>query len=219
MKKYLLLILLVYSSYCKSQSEYIKSVDSLNNEICKSLVQNQNLHNEIRINTINNSHVVPYLSKFKDSIAQRRVFELIFFRLQRNCNEFVALFPNKSSQSTWEMHNEKPVEKLSKDQCNAFDKISRYYYIENDGKKVEVTLSDNLWIEKFEDNTFSKLKYKKKGQCEFELEFIESNNLSRKNLSVKGDKYLYKLYDEDEQTYSIYSKNKETYYTFKIVKQ
>jgi hypothetical protein len=217
MKKYLFAALLLCINFSRSQS--IKSVDSLNIEICKSLAQNKDLHNEIRVNTINNSHITPYLSKFKDSIVQKKTFELIFYRLQKNCNEFVALFPNKAKESSWSMQNEEPVEKISKQQCNHFDKISKYYYFENDGNKVEVTLSDNLWIEKFSDNTFSKLHYRKKGSCEFELEFIESNNITRRNLSIKGDKYLYSLYEEEGGTYSVYLKNKETYYTFKIIKQ
>lgn len=217
MKKYFLLIVILYSSY--SRSQYTQSVDSLNIEICKSLVQNINLHDEIRINTINNSHITPYLSKFKDSITQRKVFEQIFYRLLKDCNEFVALFPNEAAKSNWTMENEKPSQKISKESCNSFNKTSNYYYFENDGNKVEVTLKDNIWIEKFSDDTFSKLRYKNQGNCEFELEFIESDNVSRKNFSVKGDKYLYKLYDEDNLTYSVYLKNKEVYYTFRIVRK
>ena len=217
MKIYLFFILLFYTSISKSQS--IQSVDSLNIEICKSLIQNKNLNNEIRVNTINNAHITPYLSKFKDSIIQKKVFEQIFFRLHKNCNEFVALFPNESTKSSWSMQTEKPIENISREQCNSFEKAAQYYYYENDGNKVEVTINDNLWIEKFSDDTFSKLHFKQKSNCEFELEFVESNNLSRKNLSLKGDKYLYRIYNEAEGVYSVYMKNKETYYTFKIIRQ
>ncbi|MFH6989796.1 hypothetical protein ACHRVW_18805 [Flavobacterium collinsii] len=217
MKKNLLFILLLCINFSRSQS--IKSVDSLTIEICKSLVQNKVLDNEIRINTINNAHIAPYLAKFKDSIAQRRAFEQLFYRLHKNCNEFVALFPNESEKSSWSMQNEKPLDEISKEECNRFDESSKYYYLEHGGAKVEVTLIDNLWIEKFADNTFSKLHYRKKGNCGFELEFIESNNLARKNLSIKGDKYLYHLYKEENGTYGMYLKNKETYYTFTVIKQ
>lgn len=217
MKKNILFVFLFVYHFSNSQT--IQSVDSLTVEICKSLIQNKNLNNEIRVNTINNSHITPYLTRFKDSLVQKKAFELIFYRLQKNCNEFVALFPNKSEVSSWSMQEEKPVEKISKERCNHFNTIKKYYYFENDGNKVEVTLNNNLWTEKFSDNTFSKLHYRKKSNCEFELEFIESDNISRRNLSIKGDKYLYKIYDEEDETYSIYTKNKETYYTFKIVKQ
>ncbi|WP_264523147.1 hypothetical protein [Flavobacterium sp. N502536] len=217
MKKHYLILLLLCINFSRSQS--IKSVDSLTIEICKSLVQNKVLDNEIRINTINKTHITPYLTKFKDSIVQRRVFEQVFYRLHKNCNEFVALFPNESAQSSWSMQDEKPLDEISKEECNRFDQSSKYYYFEHGGAKVEVTLSDDLWIEKFADNTFSKLHFRMKSNCEFELEFIESNNLARKNLSIKGDKYLYHLYKEENGTYGVYLKNKETYYTFTVIKQ
>lgn len=217
MKKYFLITLILFSYFLQAQS--IKVIDSLNVEICKSLVQNKNLNNEIRIKTITNLHILPYLSRFKDTIVQKQAFAQIFYRLHKNCNQFVALFPDKSDESSWGIQYEKPTETISKEQCIDFNTFSNYYYIENDGNKVEVTLKDHLWIEKFSDNTFSKLHYRKKGNCEFELEFIESNNLSRKNMSIKGDKYLYKLYHAEDETYSIYMKNNETYYTFKVIKQ
>lgn len=217
MKINLLLIFLFCSSFSRSQS--IQAVDSLNVEICKSLVQNKNLDNEIRINTMTKSHIIPYLSKFSDTIIQKKIGTKIYFRLLKNCDEFRTLFPAEPLINDWTEQNNQPISKISKEQCSHFDKSSKYYYIENNGKKVEVTLENNLWIEKFEDNTYSKLHYRKRNDCQFELEFIESNNFSRGNLSVKGDKYLYKIYDEDKQSYRVYLRNKEMYYTFKLLKQ
>ncbi|GAA3734370.1 hypothetical protein GCM10022422_16590 [Flavobacterium ginsengisoli] len=217
MRIHLLLFFILFSFTCQSQT--IQTVDSLNNEICKSLIQNRILNDEIRLNSINKSHVMPFLAKFKDTIAQREAFEKMIYRLQKNCNEFNAIFPKDSTQNGWGMQNEKPLDHISKEQCNSFDECKKFYYWEEREKKVEVTINGNFWIEKFSDNTFSKLFYKKRGNCEFELEFIESNNLSRKNLSVKGDKYRYKIYDEAKNVYSVYSKNKETYYTFKLIKE
>ncbi len=217
MKINLLLIFLFCFSFSRSQS--VQAVDSLNIEICKALVQNKNLNNEIRVNTITNSHIIPYLKRFEDSITRQKAFELIFFRLHKNCNEFVALFPQSKVDDGWALQYEKPLENITKEQCYQLTKNSKYHYFENDGNKVEVTLSQNIWTEKFSDNSTSKLHFKQKGNCEFELEFIESDNISRKNMSIKGDKYLYKIYDEDADSYRVYLKNKETYYTFKLLKQ
>lgn len=217
MKKYLFIVLLFCANFSRSQS--IKSVDSLNVEICKSLVQNKNLDNEIRMNTMEKFHIFPYLSKFNDTIIQRKLFSQIYYRLLKNCDEFKTLFPAEAFSNGYNEQNKEPLINISKEQCDRFDKTSKYYYIENEGKKVEVTLNDNLWVEKFEDNTYSKLYYRKKSNCQFELEFIESNNFSRENLSVKGEKYLYKIFSEENDTYSVYLKNKETYYIFKIIKQ
>lgn len=217
MKRYILLILLSYSHLCNSQS--VKSIDSLNIEICKSLIQNKNLDNEIRTNTMEKSHIFPYLSRFNDTIIQKKIFTQIYYRLLKNCDEFKTLFPAEPFLEGYGEQNKEPIINISKEQCNHFDKISKYYYFDGDGKKVEVTLSGNLWMEKFEDNTYSKLHYRKKSNCQFELEFIESNNFSRESLSVKGEKYLYKIFNEENKTYSVYLKNKQTYYTFKIIKQ
>ncbi|WET03872.1 hypothetical protein [Flavobacterium sp. YJ01] len=177
------------------------------------------MHNEIRLNTINKSHIMPFLAKFGDSISQRKAFEKMIYRLQKNCNEFNALFPKKPTENGWGMQENQPVENITRKQCDSFQENSKYYYWESTGDKVEVTIDGKYWIEKFSDNTFSKLFYRNKSNCEFELEFIESNNLSRKNLSTKGDKYRYKIYDEKNNTYSVYLKNQETYYTFKLIKE
>lgn len=217
MKTSLLLILFFLTSFSRSQT--VQAVDSLNIEICKALIQNKNLNDEIRINTITNSYIIPYMKKFKDSITQQKTFELIFFRLHKNCNEFVTLFPHSKTDDGWAIQYEKPTGNISREQCHQLTKNSKYHYFENDGNKVEVTLSQNLWTEKFSDNTISKLHFKEKSNCEFELEFIESDNISRKNMSIKGDKYLYKIYDENPDSYRVYLKNKETYYTFKLLKQ
>lgn len=217
MKKYLFAALFLFITISRSQS--VKSVDSLNLEICKSLVQNKNLDNEIRMNTMEKSHIFPYLSRFNDTIIQKRLFAQIYYRLLKNCDEFRTLFPAEPFSNGYGEQSTEPMINISKEQCNHFDEISKYYYIDGNSKKVEVTLRDNLWIEKFEDNTYSKLYYRKKSNCQFELEFIESNNFSRGNLSVKGEKYLYKIFNEENEIYSIYLKNKETYYTFKIIKQ
>lgn len=213
-----LLLFFIFLSFT-IQSQTIQTIDSLNKEICKSLAQNKTLNDEIRLNTIDKSHVMPFLAKFKDPLAQREAFEKLIFRLQKNCNEFNAIFPKDSTENVWGMQDEKPLDHVSKEQCNNFDESKKFHYWEEKGKKVEVTINGNLWIEKFGDDTFSKLFYRKRNNCEFELEFIESNNLSRKNLSVKGDKYRYRIYDEEKNIYSVYSKNKETYYTFKIIKE
>ncbi len=53
----------------------------------------------------------------------------------------------------------------------------------------------------FKDGTYSKLKFEWLGDCEFELEFIESNNESRKSFSKPGDKYIYQILDKKAKYY------------------
>lgn len=197
----------------------MQEVDSLNIKICEALHQNVNLTDEIRINTINKSFITPYLSKFKDTIIQQQTFEKIFYRLQKNCNAFVLLLPSDPAKNNWEILYEEPEKTISKSECNQLDKHQKYYYQEPNGNKVEVTLKGDFWIARFSDNTFSKLYYRKKGNCQFELEFIESDNLGRKNLSIKGDKYFYTIYRKENDSYKIFTKSNETYYTFLLTKE
>jgi hypothetical protein len=58
--------------------------------------------------------------------------------------------------------------------------------------------------EDFEDGTFSKLEFRWTSDCEFDIVFIESNNLSRKNFSSKGDIYHYGLYSATGNDYLIW---------------
>ena len=84
-------------------------------------------------------------------------------------------------------------------------------------KKFIVSIKDGLWNEQFEDNTFSKLKFRWTSENEFMLEFIESDNLIRRNFSVKGDKYFYGIYGVQDNVLSVWSMHAdETYVSFKL---
>ena len=65
-------------------------------------------------------------------------------------------------------------------------------------------ITENSWKETFEDGTISLLSFHKTSNCEFELEFIESNNELRKNFSVTGDKYQYGLSSGKDGIYNFW---------------
>jgi hypothetical protein len=203
--------------YFNSFSQSFEKIDSLNVEICKTLEKNKDLKNDVKIQMVNEYHLAPYLSQFKDTIVQKATFDKIFYRLQKNCNRFTEILDAQTeNKSDWEVLKVQPQIKITKAQTGKYDIISKFYYKEYDGSIVNVTVENGFWIEKFEDNTFSKLKYRKTGYATFELEFIESNNITRKNLSKKGDKYFYQMYDESDGIFKIYIKNEETFYSFKL---
>ena len=106
-------------------------------------------------------------------------------------------------QGDWELLSEKPVSKLDKKACNDFNTRKEYYYIEADnGDTVRVTIENKKWIEDFVDGTYSQLKFYWVSDCEFELEFISSNNKFRKNYSKAGDKFRYALLEKGEKYFS-----------------
>lgn len=198
-------------------SQSAEQVDSLTVEICKSIQKNKNFNTEEKLDMVDKQHLRPFLNRISDSIKQKEMFDKIFFRLQKNCNEFTFLLnETTTNQSDWEIKQEMPTYNLSNKQCISFNSNSNFYYKEYEGDVVNVVIKNGFWIETFADKTNSKLKYIKKDNCSFELEFVESNNVSRKNLSNKGDIYKYQLFEESNNVFGIYTENKGTFYLFKL---
>jgi hypothetical protein len=112
---------------------------------------------------------------------------------------------NPNHNKEWKLLNGKPKSTVTKTQCRDISALKKFYYLEsNTSKKTFVTIDNGLWYEEFADGTFSKLNFKWISDCEFEIEFIESNNLSRKSLSHKGEKYLYGIYNRKGNDFEIW---------------
>lgn len=210
-------VYLLCLSFLSATAQTIEQIDSLNLKICQTLEKNKSLKDEERINILKQEFLGPFLGKIKDTIKQKEAFDKVFYRLQKNCNEFVILLSAQTeNKSDWKILNEAPTVNISDKQCGIFFSNQNYFYKENDGSLVNVTITDNTWTEEFEDKSFSKLILRKKDHCSFELEFIESNNHTRKNLSIKGDRYFYQIYEVAENIYKIYTPNDGIYYAFKM---
>ncbi len=198
----------------------IQQIESVTNKMCESLSSVKDVKEEEKITLIAQKHIPEFFEKFNvssqaqaDTIANK-----IFFRLQKNCDYFVTMLTKlEENKSDWTRLTEKPKSELSKKACTTFFTGGNFYYKEHNGKIVNVKMTANSWTETFEDNTTSKLKFIPKNNCEFELEFIESNNISRKNLSVKGDIYKYGIYNLKEDIYYIWATTDEgTVYSFRL---
>ncbi len=74
------------------------------------------------------------------------------------------------------------------------------------------------WTDFFSDKTFSKLTYDWISETEFELVFIESNNETRSNFSVKGDKYIYQVLTKENNFYlmTVNIPGQDTFEKFKL---
>ncbi|MNE55758.1 hypothetical protein D3C80_1506140 [compost metagenome] len=106
---------------------------------------------------------------------------------------------------------------ISDSDLNSFFSKTNLYYKEYDGKIVKVLNKVSLWNEKFQDGSFSKLEFKKTSKSTFALKFIESNNETRKNFSVKGEEYNYGVYGKGTNYYSVWVLSKEgKYHVFKL---
>jgi hypothetical protein len=112
------------------------------------------------------------------------------------------------------------LSEITNQEFNTFKSISQFYYKEYDGSIVNVSINENIWLEKFEDGTFSKLIFIPKKNGEFDLKFIESNNETRKNFSNEGEIYNYGVYLKDENSYYVWVKSKDnTILSFKLYKK
>jgi hypothetical protein len=207
---------LIISCRVFSQTDAIN--DSLINEICKTLNSDKNLADSARFREISQKHIYPVVIKI-DTSKRGDAFKFISARLQRNCNEFKLMiermYPNKGD---WVHEDKKPISSLDKEICKDFIQIGKYYYLEANGDTVHLTIENNIWEDHFLDGTYSKLKFYWTGDCEFEIEFVDSNNETRKNFSRPGDKYKYQILEKDNGYYklSVESVGTSEFYTFKV---
>ena len=192
--------------------------DSLINKICNTLTLNRNLADSIRFKEISQKHIYPILIKL-DTSKQNDAFQFIAARLQRNCSEFKLMcermYPDKGG---WIHLNKKPISALDKKTCEDFIKIGKYYYLEANGDTTHLIIKNSTWEDHFLDGTYSKLKFYWTGDCQFEIEFIESNNETRKNYSRPGDKYKYQVLEKNDGYYKLSVEGVWTneFYTFKV---
>ncbi len=196
---YCIALLISISSNAQTQVEK----DSVINLICKEIAANDKEADSVRVITAFNKYLNGYLLGFPEN-QREEIFDAIFYRLQRNCIEFKKML-NKiiPDAGDWVSLDEKPKTRLSTASCKKFDKQHLFTYLETNNDTTRVEIRDGFWTDYFLDGTYSKLKFKWINDCEFEIEFIESNNASRKGLSKKGDKYRYLIVDNNEKYYTM----------------
>lgn len=212
--------MLLFQSYFLT-GQTIEQIDSITYKMCESLVDLKDVKEDVKITMIVQKHLPSFYQKFNvtTQTALDSIGDKVFFRLQKNCSNFVAVLNNlEESKGDWVILSQKPKSEISKNTCSAFFSGTDYYYKEYDGKIVNVVMTNNTWTETFEDKTTSKLVLHQKDNGEFELEFIESNNHLRKNLSIKGDRYNYGIFKLKENVYYLWTSGKDnkTFYSFRL---
>jgi len=202
MSKIKMIVLLLMLVPLALFSQTTKQKDSLINVMCKELNTNKQLSNSERIEAIAINHISHFIDKY-DRNGEDSLGINIFYRFQRNCIEFTKILDDfYEPKGDWEIiEGEKPEGLLKKRACRKLTNFKQLSYLENNGDVVKVMLKDGYWIETFLDGTTSKLYFKWTNKCGFELEFIESNNESRSNLSVVGDIYIYEIINTIEDNF------------------
>lgn len=178
--------------------------DNLINDMCETFKETSNLSDSLRVENMYLKHLYPYF----DQIEENKIDSVgmsIYYRLQVKCPEFLDFLnqvdPKQDGETT--LVNEKPISKISLEELNEFKNRTEFHYIDNDGKIAKVKIENNLWVETFEDGTFSKNQMTWASPAEFNLTFIESNNPIKKSLSKKGEVYEYWIVSVENDVYKI----------------
>jgi hypothetical protein len=205
--KYIILLALMLSFSVRAQTD--SQIDALTTEMCKTLAEAKGA-DSVRVFYTLQQHLPEFLDKYEivTEEAYNAVYEKIFFRFQKNCRVFIDMLAKSyEPQGDWQRHDVKPKGKLAKKACREISSVKNFYYLDNDGSHVTVTIDKGQWTEVFADGSYSKLNFKWTGDCEFEIEFIESDNYGRKNYSSKGDTYKYGIFDSNENGYRIWTED------------
>jgi hypothetical protein len=181
----------------------VEQRDSIVNEICKTIVEHASKPDSIRVQIAYETHLFPVMEGLTDQ-QMRELASNIFYRLQRNCVEFKKILEARDPpRGDWSVVDKKPVSKLDQEGCRSFLEHEKYAYLESTGDTVVLHIENGYWTDRFKNGTYSKLKFNWIGDCEFEIEFVESNNYIRKNLSKPGDKYRYQILDKKDGYYDM----------------
>jgi hypothetical protein len=193
-----LLAVLVFISCTNVHAQSTINTDSLTEKMCSTLKTGIFDSDSAAITNMFVTHLDSYAQTLERSKFDS-LYSKCFFRLQITCTLFFKMLekvnPNKGD---WKHVDKIPVSKITQQECNDFFAIKNFTYLEHYGDTTHAALSPNIWIDYFKDDTFSKLTFKKSGDCEFELAFLESNNPSRSGMSNKGDKYIYTLIEKSK---------------------
>jgi len=216
MKKTLIILLIGISNITFSQT--MTEIDSVSYEMCDYLKNLEIKNDTLKINTLYEKQLYPYLGKFEQSQTQK-IGQQVYYRLQRNCVEFRNLLDRlEPPKEAVTRITEKPKPEISKKQLKKFKNQKEFYYFEVSGDTTRVKMEKGKWTDLFSDNTTSNLTYNWINETEFELVFMESNNETRSNFSVKGDKYIYQILSKEDGYYqmTVNIPGQETFEKFKM---
>jgi hypothetical protein len=216
-KKTIKITLILFTVNLYSQSQVQK--DSIVTEICKTIKVDKHLNDSIRIENSYLKHLYPYLNKFPEN-ERENIGISIYYRLQKNCKDFLEILDrNNPAKGDWKVLDKKPKILIDKLTSQSLKNFSKFRYFESaNGDIIQVILKNGFWTEYFLDSTYSKLKFNWIDDFKFEIEFIESNNESRKNFSKIGDKYIYEIFNKKDNYFELLIEypNSDKYLTFKI---
>ena len=140
MKKILILFLTLVFNLALSQS--IREIDSISYVMCDFLETLEIKNDTLKINTLYERQLYPYLGKIEESNTQK-VGQQVYYRLQRNCVEFRNLLDRlEPPRETATRITEKPKPNISEKQLKEFKEQKEFYYFEVAGDTTRVLMEN-----------------------------------------------------------------------------
>lgn len=158
-----------------------------------------------------------YNAETIEGVNMEELGNKIGVKLVKECDYVINTFPSGT------VEEEKKVKRQPNLTCNDLKKGDFYYLTPNPVLKVSdttfVTITNNMFLERMRNGrTYSMLEIRWKDKCKFDLEFKESNDPFKKELSKKGDIYEYEVLQNNANSTFIQINWKGKGYQFELFK-
>jgi len=213
--KRILLIILIFSIY-NVYGQKSKQQDSISLIICNR-VDKEKVKTYENVIKIFSEEAQKYYQEFPENYSEENYknWSLLFGDNCLRIAEILVNYANTNLKTKLEVSDKISVSKLTEEKCNKIFEKFEGNYIDYDGSVVKFYSDSKIYQEIFKDGTFSKLYFKNKGNCNFSLTFIETNNAIEKKVNELIDisKVQYQIIDETEKHYMMsISNNDKTFF-------
>lgn len=207
---------ILFSSFVLSQTDEDKMLKAM----CEEFDRTAHFIDEVRMDMLYEKFLKAYYSQFEESELDE-IEDRIFYRFQNICQSFrkYLIESNPPQTDDWVFMEERPEPELTLGSLQKFKLQNSFYYIEHSGSVTQVYLSeDGKWKDVFSDGSQSESFFRWKEDGIFELEFIRSNNHTRKDFSQPGDRYFYEVLSEGDGFYWVLVQipGQESFYKFRL---
>ena len=199
--RYIIITTLFALSINLAKAQIHERVDSVAQEICKSFNEyDHTIDSAIIVNTFQ-LHLSRYLATMSEE-AKMRTLRKIDIRLQTTCQKYVD-YVSATANKNWIHVADCPRSTLSDAALKQFFEIVHFRYVEGSGDTTNMKLTKNEWIDYMKDSTYSRLSLKMLSPSDFVIKFVESNNVTKTNMSKVGDEYYYSIISKGKNFYTL----------------
>ena len=211
-----LILIPFLSFYLSAVGQNIET--KVSNTICRCLTDNSALNDSALLKYCYILGATETRGMPKSSRKIERILVRSHYELQKSCSEYIELtrrlVPMKGD---WRIVVDSSVSAIDTSICTTFSNYTEFYYLEHTGDTTHLTIKDGFWTDFFsKQNTYSKCFFKWTDACNFELEFIKSDDILRKNMSKKGDKYQYRLISSTPTYFLLLAHYRNIWQEFKL---